>query len=91
VNYGADPKALINGKGVSRGMSPNLQNELKISVSKGVINGIKNEVSEAERVTLCAALRKLKTLGSFFSIWEEILFSLSRNCEDDSKFFSTVF
>jgi len=56
-----------------------------------VINGIKNEVLETERVALCAALRKLRTLSSFVSRWEEILFSLSRNCEDDSKFFSTVF
>jgi hypothetical protein len=56
-----------------------------------VINGIKNEVSEAERVALCAAMRKMRTLRSFCSNWEKILFSLSKNCEDDGKFFGTVF
>jgi hypothetical protein len=62
VSYDVGPKALIDGSDVSRGMSPNLQHEPRMSVSGSVINGIKNEVSKAERVALCAALRKLRML-----------------------------
>jgi hypothetical protein len=55
-------------------MSPKLQKELKISVLNGVINGIKNEVSEAERVTLPAALRNLRTLSSFVAVGRKFYF-----------------
>jgi hypothetical protein len=40
VRYDAGPKALIDDSAVSRGMSPNQENKLKISVLKGVINGV---------------------------------------------------
>ena len=63
MSYDAGPKALIDGSGVSRGLSPNLQNELKISVSRVVRNGKKKEVSETERVTLRAKLGKRRTLS----------------------------
>jgi hypothetical protein len=43
-------------------------------VTNGVINGIKNEVSNAERVTLPAALRKLRTLSSFVAVGRKFYF-----------------
>jgi hypothetical protein len=40
VSYDAGPEALIDDSAVSLAMSPNQQNELKISALKGMITGM---------------------------------------------------
>jgi hypothetical protein len=91
VSYDAGSKALIDGSDVSREMSPNLKHEPRISVSGSEVNGIKNKVSEAERVALCTALRKLKTStlsDPTSNLVRQYDFSVSLRCR---KTYDTVF
>jgi hypothetical protein len=47
ANYDTDLKSLIENKGVFRGLSPEIQNDIIASVSECMIKEIKREVSEA--------------------------------------------